>query len=86
MNYLSMAIYSLCPDSEFTFTNGDYSTIEWIKREGNAPTQAEIDAEIATIKAKEITDKEAAATAKEIAQAKFTALGLTLDDLKALGL
>jgi hypothetical protein len=31
-------------------------------------------------------EKEAKAAAKEAAQAKLTALGLTIDDLKALGL
>ena len=81
-----MAIYSLCPDSEFTFTDQDYSTIQWIKLDGDAPTKAQIDVEIKAIKAKEIADKEAATTAKEIAQGKLTALGLTVDDLKALGL
>ena len=33
-----------------------------------------------------IAETEAKATAKETAQAKLTALGLTVDDLKALGL
>jgi len=86
MNYLSFAIYALRPNSEFTFTNEDYSTIQWIKLEGKAPTQAEIDVAIETIKAKEISDKAAAESAKQIAQGKLTALGLTVEDLKALGL
>jgi hypothetical protein len=86
MDYLSRAIALLKPTAEYTYKNEDYSTIEWIKSEGKAPTQAEIDAAIETIKAKEISDKAAAEAAKQIAQSKLTALGLTVEDLKALGL
>lgn len=86
MDYLSRAIELLKPTAEYTYKNEDYSTIEWIKIEGEAPTQSQIDAAIESIKAKDVSDKAAAATAKEIAQGKLTALGLTVDDLKALGL
>lgn len=86
MDYLALAIYALKPEAEYTYKENDYSTIEWIKLDGVAPTQAEIDSTIETIKAKEIADKEAAATAKEAAYNKLTALGLTVDDLVALGL
>ena len=76
-----MAIYSLCPDSEFTFTDQDYSTIQWIKLEGNAPTQPEIDAEIESIKAKEITDKATKATQKA---ALLERLGITAEEATLL--
>jgi len=53
---------------------------------GDAPTQAQIDDAIEQVKADEaqaVIDK---ATAKATAQAKLAALGLTVEDLQALGL
>jgi hypothetical protein len=85
-NYLVAAIRKLKPNSEFSFTNDDYSTVKWDVLEGNPPTQDEIDAAIEQVKADEIADAEAKAQAKAIAQSKLAALGLTLDDLRALGL
>jgi len=86
MNYLSLAISKLRPSAEFSFTDNDYSTIKWDTLEGKAPTQAEIDAAIETIKSDEIAAANKALSDKAIAQAKLAALGLTTDDLKALGL
>jgi hypothetical protein len=86
MDYLSIAIQNLKPNSEFTYLDNDYSTINWIVVEGDTPTQKQIDDEIERIKAHKAQaelDKEAK---KAIAQAKLAALGLTEDDLKALGL
>jgi hypothetical protein len=86
MDYLDKAIFKLKPNSEFTYINRDYATIEWHVLEGKAPTQAEIDNAIEQIKADEaqaIIDK---ATAKAAAQAKLAAFGLTVEDLQALGL
>jgi len=85
-NYLTLAIYKLRPDSEFTYTDRDYATIEWIKLEGDAPTQAEIDTAIEQVKADEQAAADKAEADKAIAQSKLAALGLTADDLKALGL
>jgi hypothetical protein len=86
MSYLVKAIKKLKPTAEFSFTNDDYSTIKWDVLEGDAPTQAEIDAAIKQVKADELFEAEAKAAAKATAEAKLTALGLTADDLKALGL
>ena len=86
MNELSKAIWKLRPGAEFSFTDEDYSTVKWDKLEGNAPTQAEIDAAILQIKAEEVNAETTAETAKAAAQTKLAALGLTADDLKALGL
>ena len=86
MNYLHKAILMLKPGSEFTFQNDDYSTINWIILKGKAPTQTEIDEAIEQIKAEEIAKAEAKAQAKSAAQAKLAALGLTVEDLSALGL
>jgi mannose-6-phosphate isomerase-like protein (cupin superfamily) len=85
-NYLVAAIRKLKPNSEFSFQNNDYSTVKWDVLEGNAPTQAEIDAAIEQVKADEITEAEAKAQAKAAAEGKLAALGLTTDDLRALGL
>jgi thymidine phosphorylase len=63
-DYLAKAILKLKPNSEFRFENNDYSTIEWYKIEGKKPTLAEIDNVIEQIKANEITEINAKATAK----------------------
>lgn len=84
--YLSQAIKLLKPNSQFSFTNNDYSTIKWDVLEGDAPTQKEIDDAIEQVKADEIAETEAKAAAKSAAQAKLAALGLTVEDLQALGL
>jgi hypothetical protein len=86
MSYLVKAINKLKPEAEFTFTNQDYSTIQWIVLKGDAPTQAEIDTAIEQVKADEIAAEAKATADKAAAEAKFAALGLTTDDLKALGL
>lgn len=85
-NYLAQAIWKLKPNAEFSFENDDYSTIKWDVLEGNAPTQAEIDAALELVKQEEAQAEAAAAAAKAAAEAKLAALGLTSDDLKALGL
>jgi hypothetical protein len=81
MNYTVKAIQLLKPNSEFSFTNDDYSTIKWDKIEGDAPTQAEIDAAIKQVKADEITATAKAVTDKLALLAK---LGITADEAKLL--
>ena len=80
------AIHRLKPTAQFTFTDCDYSTIKWDVLDGDAPTLKEIkDA----IKANEADEAQAVidkANAKTAAQAKLAALGLTVEDLTALGL
>jgi hypothetical protein len=80
-DYLSQAILKLRPNSEFSYINKDYSTINWIVLEGQAPTQAEVDAAIEQIKADEITQ---AATKAAQRQALLTRLGLTEDEARLL--
>jgi len=84
--YLSQAIKKLRPNAEFSFTDFDYSTIKWDMLEGDAPTQAEIDVAIEQVKADEAQAELDKINAKLNAEAKLVALGLTTDDLKALGL
>lgn len=80
-DYLVAAIKSLKPSAEFSFTNNDYLTIQWDVLEGDAPTQAEIDAEIVKIKKEEETEAAAKAAAKADLLAK---LGITEDEAKLL--
>ena len=86
MSYLVKAIHKLKPTAQFSFSNDDYSTIKWDVLEGTAPTQKEIDDAIEQVKADELAEAEAKAQAKAVAEGKLTALGLTTEDLKALGL
>ena len=81
---LTKAIYSLRPDSEFVFTNGDYATIQWHKLEGDAPTQSEITVAIKTIETNQAKAEADKLTAKQSAQAKLAALGLTSDEVAAI--
>jgi hypothetical protein len=85
-DYLSQAIRKLRPTAEFSYTENNYSTVKWDVLDGDAPTQAEIDAAIKQIKTDEIAAKAKAEAEKASATAKLEALGLTADDLKALGL
>ena len=67
----------------------DHATGEEIEREMTEAEQAIRDKEVSDwleIKAQKQQAAEAAEAAKEAAQAKLAALGLTTDDLKALGL
>jgi len=81
MNYLSSAIRKLKPTAEFSYSDGDYSTIKWDVLEGKAPTQKEIDEAIEQIKADEIAEAESRATAKA---ALLKRLGITADEAKLL--
>jgi hypothetical protein len=85
-DYLVEAIYKLRPSAEFVILDNDYSKIEWHQLEGKAPTQLQIDAAIEQIKADELAAQAKAEADKAAAQAKLEKLGLTADDLKALGL
>ena len=80
-DYLFKAILKLRPNSEFAYSNRDYSTIQWHKLEGTAPTQAEVEAEIARLKTEEVQEEQAAAAAK---QALLDRLGITADEARLL--
>jgi len=81
MNNLSKAIRKLKPNSEFSFIADDYSTIKWDILEGEAPTQAEIDAAIEEIKAEEAQSEVDKAEAKA---ALFDRLGITAEEAQLL--
>jgi len=81
---LNKAIHSLRPGSEFVFTNGDYATIQWHKLEGKAPTQSEITAAIKTIETNQAKAEADKLAAKQSAQAKLAALGLTEEEVASI--
>ena len=80
-NDLTKAIYKLKPNAEFSFTNNDYSTVKWDVLDGEAPTQAEIDDAIKSIK----KDEKAEAKTKEATKsAILERIGLTADELQTI--
>jgi hypothetical protein len=81
MSYLIKAIRKLKPSSEFSFQGDDYSTIKWDVLDGEAPTQAEVDAAIEQVKADEITEATAKAAQKA---ALLERLGITEDEARLL--
>jgi hypothetical protein len=80
-NYLTKAIRKLKPNAEFSYTDNDYSTINWIVLDGDAPTQKEIDAAIKQVKADEAQAETTKATSKA---ALLTKLGITEEEAKLL--
>jgi hypothetical protein len=79
--YLTKAIQKLKPTAQFSYVDNDYSTIKWNILEGEAPTQAEIDAAIEQVKADEA---QAEATKAAQKQALLNRLGITEDEAKLL--
>jgi hypothetical protein len=78
---LSQAIQSLRPNSEFSFTNNDYSTIVWDKLEGTPPTAKAVADEMARLKAVNLTVE---ANRVEAKAALLDRLGITPDEAKLL--
>jgi hypothetical protein len=75
------AIKSLRPNAEFSITGDDYSTVKWDVLTGDAPTTAQIEAEIARLKKAETDDAANKAASKA---AIANRLGLTVDELAIL--
>jgi hypothetical protein len=75
----------LCPGVELSISGVDYEDIEWYGKDP-AITKAEYEAGFAQYDAWKAEQDAAKAQAKASAEAKLQALGLTADDLKALGL
>ena len=80
-DYLTQAIRLLKPNSEFVYTDNDYSTIDWIVLDGDAPTQSEIDVAIEQVKAEEAQVEAAKATQKA---ALLERLGITEAEARLL--
>jgi hypothetical protein len=80
-DYLTAAILLLRPNSEFTISNDDYTTIVWHILEGTPPTKKQVDDEMARLKASDLSDMENKAAAKSALLAR---LGMTDDEAKLL--
>jgi hypothetical protein len=74
----------LCPNTEWVITEDDFDSIQWIK--GDPITKAQFEAGFAQYDAWKAEQDAKAEADKNAAQAKLAALGLTANDLKALGL
>lgn len=77
------AITIIRPNAEFLLND---DVITWLDKVQTEPTMAEIEAGIAAFKAEDANKEAAKVAAKQAAEAKLAALGLTSDDLAALGL
>jgi len=77
------AIQFIRPNAQFVLSGDD---LIWFDEELIEPTEAEIEAGWVAYQAKVKGDKAEAASKKATAEAKLVALGLDLDDLRALGL
>lgn len=70
---------------EWTLNGEDYEGLTWLS-DSKKPTKKQLD-DLWPKVLKEIEDESLAAIeAKKVAQSKLAALGLTVDDLKAIGL
>ncbi len=74
----------LCPEKEWVVYGDDFDSIQWIK--GKPITKAEFEAGFAQCDALKAQKEAKSITDKAAAQAKLSALGLTTEDLQALGL
>ena len=74
----------LIPQGGYTLQGEEYEGIEFL--ECKPITKAQFEAGFAQLDAWKAEQDAKAIAAKETAQAKLAALGLTTDDLKALGL
>jgi hypothetical protein len=80
-DYLADAIRSISPNSEFTYSDEDYSTINWIVLEGTAPTLKQVNDEITRLKAEDAAAEAEKANNKAALLAK---LGITADEAALL--
>lgn len=79
--YLAKAIMKLKPNCEYVLIEDDYSTINWVVLEGDAPTRAEIDLAIEEIKSEELEKTEADKAKRE---ALLSKLGITEEEARIL--
>jgi hypothetical protein len=80
---LSKVLCFIRPNAEFRL---DENGLDWLDKLQTQPTEAEIEAGLVAFNAAEAQAVSKAEADKQAAQAKLAALGLTADDLKALGL
>jgi hypothetical protein len=80
----SQVLKMLLPNGGYVVTGEAYENIEFI--EAKPITKAQFEAGFAAFDKWQAEQDAAKATAKESAESKLATLGLTTDDLKALGL
>ena len=73
------------PNAQWTLNGDDYQGLTWLS-DTPKPTKATLDGLWNEVQEIIATKAETKAAAKAAAQAKLAALGLTLEDLQALGL
>lgn len=78
-------LFMLCPDAEWVIYGDNYEDINWFGKEP-AVTKKQYEAGFAQYNAWKAEQDAAKTQAKAAAEGKLTALGLTIEDLKALGL
>jgi hypothetical protein len=83
---VSEAISRIHPNSEFVIYNNDLDRLTFIKPDNLTVTQEQVDQAIIELEEIRLVETQAKAQAKTAAQAKLAALGLTVEDLQALGL
>ena len=86
MAKLAEAINLYNPNAQWTLLGDDYETLDWHSVDIAKPTKAELETLLLEVEANKAQQEAKAAADKIAAQAKLAALGLTTDDLKALGL
>ena len=70
---------------EWTLNGDDYQGLTWLS-DSKKPTKQELDSLWDTVKQEIEAEAQAKINAKATAEAKLTALGLTADEIKTLGL
>lgn len=80
---ITLALNFIRPNAQWFLTD---DKLTWLDTTQDEPTKSEIAAGFVAYQAKIEADKIEAATKKAAAEAKLAALGLTADDLAALGL
>lgn len=73
------------PGTEWSINGDDYEGLTWLS-DGDAPSKSELDAHWNSVKQELLNEKVAKAEKRQAALLKLEALGLTEEDLKALGL
>lgn len=83
---ISETLNYIRPLSKWSLSGDSIDGLNWLDTNTEKPTQKEIDEGWISLQAKMQSDITEAEVAKAAAEAKLEALGLTPNDLKALGL
>jgi hypothetical protein len=75
------AIRHLAPQAEFSFQDGDLSTLKWDSPQIAQPTKAQIFAAVPTVQAQKLADQQVKEATKA---ALLERLGITSDEAKLL--